>query len=277
MHPETKIGFIGAGNMASALIGGLIKHGSRPERLMAFDPDTAKTGALNGRFSIRAAENNARLVRECDIVVLAVKPQLMRGVLAPLAQIMPATPPLIVSIAAGIRIASIEKWLGRSLAVIRVMPNTPALVGVGAAALYANEHTGDEQRRAADALMQSVGIAAWVDDERQLDTVTGLSGSGPAYFMLFMQAMVEAAVERGLARDTARALVLQTCRGAAELARESGESLEQLRTNVTSPGGTTERGLETMRAAAIEAIIGSAVKAASDRADELATTLAGEE
>ena len=277
MHSDTKIGFIGAGNMAAALIGGLIKDGKNPGRLTAFDPDTAKTGALNKRFSIQVAEDNARLMQECHVVVLAVKPQLMRRVLAPLAGAVPQTPPLIVSIAAGIRIASIEKWLGRPLAVIRVMPNTPALVGAGAAGLYANERAGDEQRRVAADMMQSVGVAVWVENEQQLDTVTGLSGSGPAYFMLFMQAMVEAAVERGLARDTAHALVLQTCRGAAELARESGESLEQLRINVTSPGGTTERGLDTMTAAGIEAILGSAVKAASDRAGELATTLAGEE
>lgn len=277
MQAETTIGFVGAGNMAAALIGGLIKRGRKPERVFAFDPDTTKTDALQARFSIRVAADNAELLRDCDVVVLAVKPQVMRKVLAPLAAAVPAMPPLIVSIAAGIRIASIEKWLGRSLAVVRVMPNTPSLVGTGASGLYANELASEDQRETAEALMRAVGIAEWVEDERQLDTVTGLSGSGPAYFMLFMQAMVEGAVERGLARDTALALAIQTCRGAAELAGESKESLEQLRINVTSPGGTTERGLETMRAAGIERIIGSAVKAAADRGDELATTLAEEQ
>jgi pyrroline-5-carboxylate reductase len=277
MQTDTKTGFIGAGNMAAALIGGLIKRGRKPQRLAAFDPDTGKTDALRERFSIEVAADNAELMRECGVVVLAVKPQAMRKVLAPLAAVLPAAPPLVISIAAGIRIASIEKWLGRSLPVVRVMPNTPSLVGAGASGLYANERAGTGQRETADTLMRSVGIAAWVDDEQQLDTVTGLSGSGPAYFMLFMQAMVEGAVERGLARDTALALVIQTCRGAAELASASNESLEQLRLNVTSPGGTTERGLETMRAADVEQIIRGAVKAAADRGDELATTLAEEQ
>ncbi|MGA8260973.1 MAG: pyrroline-5-carboxylate reductase [Arenicellales bacterium] len=276
MQAETTIGFVGAGNMAAALIGGLIKRGRKPDRVVVFDPDTTKTDTLRARFSIEVAADNAGLLRDCDVVVLAVKPQVMHKVLAPLAAAVPAMPPLIVSIAAGIRIASIEKWLGRRLAVVRVMPNTPSLVGAGASGLYANELANEDQRDTAESLMRAVGIAAWVADERQLDTVTGLSGSGPAYFMLFMQAMVEGAVERGLARDTALALVIQTCRGAAELAGESKESLEQLRINVTSPGGTTERGLETMRAAGIEQIIASAVKAAADRGDELATTLAGE-
>lgn len=277
MQTDTTIGFIGAGNMAGALIGGLIKQGREPGGVMAFDPDTDKTKVLEEHFSIRVASDNAQVLRGCDVVVLAVKPQMMQKVLAPLAAAMPDSPPLIVSIAAGIRIASIEKWLGRRLAVIRVMPNTPALVGSGAAGLYANELADESQRAAAEALMQSVGIAVWLDGEQQIDTVTGLSGSGPAYFMLFMQAMVDAAVERGLARDSAHALVLQTCRGAAELARDSSESLEQLRINVTSPGGTTERGLETMKAAGIDRIIRNAVRAAGDRAGELAATLAGEQ
>lgn len=276
MQQETTIGFIGAGNMAAAFIGGMVNRGRNPRRVMAFDPDTGKTTGLRERFSIQVAADNAQLLRDCGVVVLAVKPQAMREVLEPLAGSIPDTPPLIVSIAAGIRIASIEQWLGRPLEVIRVMPNTPSLVGTGASGLYANERVTVAQKDMAQSLIQAVGIAAWVDDEHQLDTVTGLSGSGPAYFLLLMEAMVEAAVERGLARDTALALVLQTCRGAADLARESGESLEQLRINVTSPGGTTERGLESMQSAGIDRIIRSAVNAAADRADELATTLAEE-
>lgn len=268
------IGFIGAGNMAAALIGGLVDRGRDARRIMAFDPDTEKTNRLRDRFSIRIVGDNAQLLRECDAAVLAVKPQVMRSVLTPLAGSLPDEPPLIVSIAAGIRVASIEKWLGRSLGVIRVMPNTPSLVGAGASGLYANERVTAEQRDTARNLMESVGITAWVDDEHQLDTVTGVSGSGPAYFMLFMEAMVEAAAGRGLPRETAHALVLQTCGGASELARRSDESLEQLRINVTSPGGTTERGLEAMKSAGIDEIIRSAVNAAADRADELATTLA---
>lgn len=276
MQADTNIGFIGAGNMASAIIGGLAGKGRDPQTIAAFDPDAGRTGALREEHGIRIADGNQQLLNDCGIVVLAVKPQVMRDVLSPLVGAVPATPPLIISVAAGIRVASIEQWLGRRLAVIRVMPNTPSLVGAGAAGLYANDLVTAEQRRAAEALMQAVGITAWVDDEGQLDTVTGIAGSGPAYFMLFMEAMVDAAVQRGLDRETAQALVVQTCGGAAELARRSPESLAQLRINVTSPGGTTERALETMKAAGIDEIIRSAVNAAAERADELATTLAEE-
>jgi len=276
MHTDPTIGFIGAGNMAAALIGGMIHHGRDPKRIMVFDPDDSKTTALRERHGVAAAADNPQVLRDCDIVVLAVKPQIMRDALTPLAAELPAPAPLIISVAAGIRVGSIEQWLGEALSVIRVMPNTPALVGAGASGLYANARVTAEQRAAAEALMQSVGITAWVDDEQQLDTVTGIAGSGPAYFMLFMEAMVAAAAARGLDRDTARDLVVQTCRGAAELARHSPESLEQLRINVTSPGGTTERALGAMQEAGIDGIIRSAVDAAADRADELATTLAEE-
>lgn len=276
MQKNKTIGFIGAGNMASALIGGMIDKIAQPDHIVVFDPDTEKTTGLRDEFSIRIAADNGGLLRDSDVVVLAVKPQIMRDVLTPLESVLPEPAPLVVSVAAGIRIASIEKWLGRRLGVVRVMPNTPSLVGCGAAGLYANDLVSAEQRNAAEALMGSVGVTAWVNDEIQLDTVTGISGSGPAYFMLFMEAMVEAAVARGLAPDTARALVVQTCRGAAELAAHSDQSLEQLRINVTSPGGTTERALETMKSERIDDIIRQAVNAAADRADELASTLAEE-
>lgn len=276
MQTTVKVGFIGAGNMATALVGGMINKGLEPQTVMVFDPDEGKTDTLRQRFGVGVAGDNTELLDQCDVVVLAVKPQAMRDVLTPLAAGVPDTPPLIISVAAGIRVPSIEEWLGRSLSVIRVMPNTPALVGAGASGLYANERVSAEQRRTAETLMQSVGVTAWVEDEPQLDTVTGIAGSGPAYFMLFMEAMVEAAAVRGLDRDIAHTLVVQTCRGAAELAAQSEESLEQLRINVTSPGGTTERALSTMQDAGIHAIIRDAVNAAADRADELATTLAKE-
>lgn len=274
MQTNIKVGFIGAGNMASALVGGMIAKGLAAENVFVFDPDAGRTDDLRDRFGVRVAGDNAELLQQCGVVVLAVKPQAMRDVLTPLAASLPEEPPLIVSVAAGIRVPSIEQWLGRPLPVIRVMPNTPSLVGEGASGLYANERVTPDQRTVAETLMQSVGATAWVDDEHQLDTVTGIAGSGPAYFMLFMEAMVEAAAARGLDRDTAHTLVVQTCRGAAGLAAQSGESLEQLRINVTSPGGTTERALSSMQDAGIHAIIRDAVNAAADRADELATTLA---
>jgi pyrroline-5-carboxylate reductase len=276
MQATPTIGFIGAGNMAAALIGGLVKRTRQPDHIIAFDPDTAKASRLRNEFSIQVAASNPALLRDSDIVVLAVKPQIMRPVLTPLQSDLPDPAPLIVSVAAGIRIASIEKWLGRRLAVVRVMPNTPSLVGFGASGLCANDLVSPEQHDAAEVLMQSVGVVEWVENEPQLDTVTGISGSGPAYFMLFMEAMVDAAAARGLPRDTAEELVVQTCRGAAELAGASDQSLEQLRINVTSPGGTTERALETMKTAHIDDIIRRAVNAAADRAGELATTLAEE-
>lgn len=274
MRKDIKVGFIGAGNMASALVGGMIDKGLPAADVTVSDPDDGKTSALRDRFGVSVAGDNAALLQQCDVVVLAVKPQVMREVLSPLSRSLPDSPPLIVSVAAGIRVPSIEQWLGRPLPVIRVMPNTPSLVGLGASGLYANERVSPEQRETAETLMQSVGITAWVDDEPQLDTVTGIAGSGPAYFMLFMEAMVKAATDRGLNRETAHALVVQTCRGAAGLAGHSDESLEQLRINVTSPGGTTERALSVMQSAGIDAIIRDAVNAAADRADELATTLA---
>ncbi|HSH43546.1 MAG TPA: pyrroline-5-carboxylate reductase [Arenicellales bacterium] len=274
MQTGTTIGFIGAGNMASAIIGGLVNEGRDPQTIAVFDPDEGKTRALAKRLGTRVGEGNDSLLRGCDVVVLAVKPQVMRDVLTPLAANLPEAPPLLISVAAGIRIDSIEQWLGRRLAVVRVMPNTPSLVGSGAAGLYANDLVTQEQRDAAETLMQAVGITAWVDEESQIDTVTGIAGSGPAYFMLFMEAMVDAAARRGLDRETAQTLVIQTCRGAAELAGQSPESLEQLRINVTSPGGTTERALQTMQDAGIDEIIRKAVNAAADRAEELAETLA---
>ncbi|MBS1269255.1 MAG: Pyrroline-5-carboxylate reductase [Gammaproteobacteria bacterium] len=276
MQAEPTIGFIGAGNMATALIGGLVDRVRDPERVVVFDPDTDKTDRLRKRCCVQIAGDNAQILRSSDVVVIAVKPQVMRDVLLPLRPAMPEAPPLIVSVAAGIRIASIEKWLDRRLGVTRVMPNTPSLVGAGASGLYANDLVSADQRELAETLMQSVGIATWVDDEQQLDTVTGIAGSGPAYFMLFMEAMVEAAAARGLDKDTAHKLVVQTCRGAAELAGHGPESLAQLRINVTSPGGTTERALETMKADGADEIIRNAVYAAADRAEELANTLAEE-
>lgn len=276
MQADTKIGFIGAGNMAAAIIGGLVQKGRDPASILAFDPDAEKTNRLRDELAIQAADSNEQLLGDCGVVVLAIKPQVMRMVLTPLGGALGDPPPLVISVAAGIRVASIERWLGRPLAVIRVMPNTPSLVGAGASGLFANENVTPKQRSAAETLMQSVGITAWVDDEHQIDTVTGIAGSGPAYFMLFMEAMVEAGAARGLDRDAAHRLVVQTCGGAAELARQSPDSLEQLRVNVTSPGGTTERALKTMTDAGIDGIIRSAVNAAADRADELATTLAEE-
>lgn len=276
MQADTKIGFIGAGNMAAAIIGGLVQKGRDPASILAYDPDAEKTSRLRNDFSVRAADSNEQVLGNCDVVVLAVKPQVMREVLTPLGGALGDPPPLVISVAAGIRVASIEGWLGRPLAVIRVMPNTPSLVGAGASGLFANDSVTPQQRSTAETLMQSVGITAWVDDEHQIDTVTGIAGSGPAYFLLFMEAMVEAAAARGLDRDAAHELVVQTCGGAAELARQSSDSLEQLRVNVTSPGGTTERALKTMTDAGIDGIIRNAVNAAADRADELATTLAEE-
>lgn len=276
MQSDFNIGFIGAGNMASAIVGGLVNQGRDPHTLLVFDPDTDKTGRLRQQYGVRLAEDNAQLLRDCAAVVLAVKPQVMRDVLAPLAAALPDTPPLIISVAAGIRVASIEEWLGRRLAVIRVIPNTPSLVGEGASGLYANELASATQRDAAAALMQAVGIVAWLDSDAQVDTATGIAGSGPAYFMLFMEAMIDAAVARGFDRDSAAKLVVQTCGGAAALARSSPESLEQLRINVTSPGGTTEQALKSMTDAGIHGIIRDAVNAAADRADELASSMAGQ-
>ncbi len=270
------IGFIGGGNMAGSLIGGLIADGMAPEAIWVADIDEARLADLRGRLGVSTSAANDEVVARADTVVLAVKPQVMGEVVRGLAAAAREHRPLLVSVAAGVREGSIGAWLGYPAAVVRAMPNTPALLGCGATALFANRQVSEAQRSAAESVLRAVGLTLWVDDEDQLDAVTALSGSGPAYYFLLMELMEEAGVRLGLARDSARMLTLQTALGAARMALEASEPPGVLRERVTSPGGTTERALARLREGGIEALVLEAITAARDRSAELGRILGGE-
>lgn len=266
MENET-LGFIGAGNMASSLIRGLIAKGINPKSILVADIDSEKLHNLSSESGIQASDNQ-EIAESADVIVLAVKPQVMKDVCSNIK--VGDHSPLVVSVAAGISIEHIESWLGSDTAVTRCMPNTPALVGKGASGLFANSKTTDEQRSLAANLMEAVGISVWVEKEEAIDTVTALSGSGPAYFFLFIEAMQEAAKELGLAEDIAKRLSIQTALGAAELALQSAEDVAELRRQVTSPGGTTEQALNVFESEDLRSLVSKALKAAHDRSAELA-------
>lgn len=264
------VGFIGAGNMAKALAGGLLARGWAAERLHAADPHPDARAGWHAKFGLSCAEDNVAVARAADVLVLAVKPQQMATVARALAPAMQGRRAIVISIAAGIRLAQLEAWLGHGVAIVRAMPNTPALVGSGAAGLYANTQVDAAGRQLAHDILASVGVALWLETEDQLDAVTALSGSGPAYFFLMMEALERAGVELGLAPSTARALTLATALGAARMATASDDDPATLRTRVTSPGGTTEAALKLLQRAGYADLVARALKAAAERARELA-------
>lgn len=268
-HP--RIAFIGAGNMAISLIGGLIARGVPAEQLIASDPYAEQRERLSREQGVRAVEDNAEALAGADLVVLAVKPQVMQAVCQALAPALPAHA-LIVSIAAGIPCASLERWLG-ARPIVRCMPNTPALLHAGASGLYANAATSEAQREQAENLLEAVGLTLWLADEAQLDAVTAVSGSGPAYFFLLMEAMSAAGERLGLDADTASLLARQTAFGAARMALVSELSPAELRRRVTSPGGTTEAAIRTFQDGGFEALVEAALKAAAQRSAEMAEQL----
>jgi len=272
---SSSIGFIGAGNMANSLIRGLLARGVAPGRLLAADIDSDKLERLRAECGIGIA-NSKEIAASADVIVLAVKPQVMRDVCQQLSPALAGRNCLIVSIAAGITCAHLGTWLGEKLALVRCMPNTPALVGRGATALYANDHTSDGQRALAESLLGAVGISVWLHDERDIDAVTALSGSGPAYFFLLMEAMQEAALDMGLDADTARQLTYQTALGAAELAASSTASTAELRRQVTSPGGTTEQAINRFEQGGLRQLVNEALLAAQRRSRELAKDFGNE-
>jgi pyrroline-5-carboxylate reductase len=268
--------FIGGGNMATSLIGGLVADGCDPGTICVTDTDQKKCEALRERFAIRVSSNNDHAVSVAETVVLAVKPQIIAQVVKEIRETAKAHRPLFISIAAGVRESDILGWLGYDAAIVRTMPNTPALVGSGATALYANPFVDSAQRNHAESVMRAVGLTLWVENEDLLDAVTALSGSGPAYFFLLMELMERVGTSLGLDKDDARMLTLQTAFGAAKMALESADPPATLRARVTSPGGTTERALDTFSAGGIEQLVHQALQAARDRAVELGEEL-GEE
>lgn len=267
---KLKISFIGAGNMAASLIGGLLADGKAPATIHIADIDAERLGALRQRFAVTVCDSNRAAAEAADILVLAVKPQSLKGVAEEISDSVQKTQPLVISIAAGVREQAINRWLGGNVAVVRVMPNTPALIQTGASALYANDKVTAGQRNAAETILRAVGIALWLDDETGMDAVTALSGSGPAYFFLFMEAMEAAGRELGLDTDSARLLTLQTAFGATKMALESSKDCATLRQRVTSPGGTTEQALRVFEAGNLRGLIKEAVMAAAKRSEELA-------
>lgn len=272
---DKKIAFIGGGNMASSLIGGLLNRGWSRESLIAADPSDEARDRIAGEFRIRTFDDNARAARGADVVVLAVKPQIMAGAARGLAQIVADAKPLVISIAAGVPTGALEGWLGADTALVRVMPNTPALIGEGASALFANEHATGAQRELAQSLLEAVGQTTWVDDEDLMHAVTALSGSGPAYFFYLLETLIAAGRDAGLPEELARRLVMKTGQGACAMALESDEPPAGLRARVTSPGGTTERAIEILEEAGCRDSVRRAVLGATERSRELASKLEG--
>lgn len=270
---QPTIAFIGAGNMGRSMAGGLLKSGWDRARLVLADNDPQQRRAVEDLLGVRVCADNSVAVTDAGIVVLAVKPQALKPVAEELAPIVQQERPLIVSIAAGVRITDLERWLGGNLAIVRVMPNTPALVGSGASAMFANRRVNAEQRDIAESILRAVGIAVWLPREELLDAVTALSGSGPAYFFLVMEALERAAIEAGLEAATARLLTLETAYGAAKMALEGGTDPAELRRRVTSPGGTTERAIQVLQEGQVERLFTAAIEAATARARELADLL----
>ncbi|HED17519.1 MAG TPA: pyrroline-5-carboxylate reductase [Gammaproteobacteria bacterium] len=270
-HP--KITFIGGGNMCASLLGGLITDGWPSSHLHAVEPDTTRRDALQTRFNIQVSPEADNAAQQAAVVVLAVKPQVMQSVCVTLAESVQQHKPLIISIAAGIHLDDIERWLGGNLAIVRSMPNTPALLQSGATALYANTRVDNDQKQTAETILRAVGLTLWLDDEHMLDAVTALSGSGPAYFFLMMEAMQDAAIKLGLDPQQARLLTLQTAFGAAKMALESDQDAAELRHRVTSPGGTTESAISVFESGNYQQLVEQAMTAARDRATELANIL----
>ncbi|MFL0796291.1 MAG: pyrroline-5-carboxylate reductase [Cellvibrionaceae bacterium] len=270
------IAFIGAGNMASSIIGGLVQKGLPARKITASDPSTSHLDGLKQQYGINTTDSNANAVKDADVIVLAVKPQVMKLVCGELQSALNENTrkkPLIISIAAGIPMESYSRWLGSDLAIVRIMPNTPALIRCGAAGLYANENVSDQQRQQATDIAGACGLALWVDSEDLIDAVTAVSGSGPAYYFLVMEAMIDAGVNLGLTPDTARQLTLQTALGAAQMAVSSDVPPSQLRENVTSKGGTTAEALRSFEDNKLRAIFTEAMQACADRGKEMAREL----
>ncbi len=266
-HPRS-IAFIGGGNMARSLVAGLIAGGARPGDILVVEPVPGLRDALARDFGVRVFEDAAKATG-ADVWVFAVKPQVMRGVCESLAAAAQARRPLVVSIAAGVTATQLDRWLGGDVAIVRTMPNTPALLGAGITALFANARVDGAGRDATQRLLSAAGKTVWVTDEALMDAVTAVSGSGPAYVFLLAEAMEAAAQRQGLPDDTARALVLQTLLGAARMLAETGETPAELRRRVTSPNGTTQAAVETFQGGGLEALVDAAIVAATERGRQL--------
>ncbi|MEI6413655.1 MAG: pyrroline-5-carboxylate reductase [Pseudomonadota bacterium] len=270
---DATITFIGGGNMATSLLGGLIADNYPVHQLLVSEPDPGQRAKLASLFAIQPVSSNVDAIATADVVILATKPQALAEVCRELAAVVQIRRPLVISIAAGVRVEHLQRWLGGGVALVRTMPNTPAMIQAGATALYAAEGVTEDQRNQAETVLRAVGITQWVDQEDLIDAVTAVSGSGPAYFFLVMEAIEAAALRLGLPPGTARLLTLQTALGAARMAIESSDSPAVLRQKVTSPGGTTERALACLEAGDLRQMFDTALEAARDRSVELSRLL----
>jgi len=269
---RSNIAFIGGGNMSGSMVGGIIARGWDPRAIRVSDPDAGCRERL-GALGVLTSADNHEAAASADIVVLAVKPQQLRSACRDIAAAVAERGSLVISIAAGTGTASLQSWLGADVAIVRCMPNTPALLQASATALYATPAVTAEQRAAAHEILSSVGFVAWVEDEDAMHAVTAVSGSGPAYFFLVMEAMQLAAENLGLDPALARQLTAQTALGAARMALETDVDVVELRRRVTSPGGTTERALRVLEERGLRRVFESALEAASNRSRELADEL----
>jgi pyrroline-5-carboxylate reductase len=267
--PELQLAILGGGHMGRALIAGLLRSGTRPERIRLGESSEEARRVLADELGVTATPDNARAVDGATVVVVAVRPQDAGPVLAGVSSLLEAQRPLVVSIAAGVRIATLESWCGEGVPVMRAMPNRAALVGAGATALYAPPPVGAAQRAAAEHIARGVGGLVWVSEEDHLDLVTALSGSGPAYFFLLAEYMAEAAEGLGLAPPVARILAAATLHGAGVLAHSGVADLARLREEIASPGGTTEAALAVFTSAGLRQMVERALAAAARRAREL--------
>ena len=267
--PDHTVAFIGGGNMARSLIGGLVARGTAAGAIRVAEPVEVLRTGLASDFGVVTTDDNAQATRGAGLWVLAVKPQVLRAVCEALAPIAQAERPMVVSIAAGITAGQLQRWLGGGVAVVRTMPNTPALLGAGVTGLFASPEVPADGRARAQALLEACGRTVWIDDEAQMDAVTAASGSGPAYIFLLAEAMEAAAIAEGLPADAAATLVRQTVLGAARMLTESGEDPAELRRRVTSPGGTTQAAVETFEAGGLRALVADAIHNATVRGREL--------
>jgi len=270
---DYKVGFVGGGNMARALAGGLISSGYRPEHILISDPSDERRSVLSSELpGVQLDDSNNNVAGRADCVVLAVKPQLMQAVCLDLAKTAQAGRPLIISVAAGTHSRDIDTWLGGALAIVRVMPNQPALILQGASGLFANDATSTEQRDRASDILSAVGSVVHVPDEDSIDAVTAISGTGPAYFYFLIDMLIRSAEDMGLDSQAAHKLVMDTAKGSASLAAVSGESMEAMIAHVRSPGGTTAAAFEVFDEQNVRDIFTGAFAAARERAVNLAET-----
>lgn len=265
---DSMIGFIGGGNMSTSLITGMTYSGVTPKNIIVADPNLAKRQSIE-KLGVNTTESDSKVAESADILILAVKPKDMKAAIDEIKRGLKSHPTLVISIAAGILTETLERWLGINTAIVRAMPNTAALLRAGATALYANTRVTDKERSLAESILRGVGVTVWVAHEHEMDTVTALSGSGPAYFFLMMKALEEGAERLNLPSETAKMLTLQTALGAARMALESEIPMEALIQRVASKGGTTEAALTILENSDFNNIMKAALKGARDRSQEI--------